>query len=238
MLTQTTSDIPHKVWLLFAAGPTLFLVAIVFASIFLSMRGVNPEQIAQRVPLLMPHILLGVLLCLGVLTHFALQAETVWVMPDAKKALADVGFGLLVGVALALVYFKLLAPLLEVVQRAVGDYVPPGSVLPTVSSSLGLFFIANVLLAPLVEETIYRGYALPLLTTHVGVTWAVVITCIFFGLLHWPGGFWYMLLTGAVAGGAFAGLSLWRGGILAPFAAHLALNVIEFVYVWRAHEKA
>ena len=137
---------------------------------------------------------------------------------------------------MALAYFKLLAPLLETVQRAVGDYVPPGAVLPTVSSSLSLFFIANVLLAPLVEETIYRGYALPLLSTHVGVTWAVVITCTFFGLLHWPGGIWYMLLTGVVAGGAFAGLSLWRGGILSPFAAHLALNVVEFIYVWRAHE--
>ena len=238
MLTQTTSGIPHKVWLLFAAGPTLFLVAIVFVSIFLSVRGVSPEQIAQRVPLLMPHILLGVLLCLGVLTHFALRAETVWVMPDSKKALADVGFGLLVGVVLALAYFKLLAPWLETLQRAVGDYVPPGSVLPTVAGSLGLFFMANVLLAPLVEEVIYRGYALPLLNAHLDVTWAVAITCIFFGLLHWPGGVWYMLFTGVVAGGAFAGLALWRGGILAPFAAHLALNVIEFVYVWRANNQA
>ncbi|MDZ7869384.1 MAG: CPBP family intramembrane glutamic endopeptidase [Rheinheimera sp.] len=87
-----------------------------------------------------------------------------------------------------------------------------------------MFFIANVLLAPLVEETIYRGYALPLITTHVGVTWAVVITCIFFGLLHWSGGLWYMLLTGAVAGGAFAGPALWRGGILAPFAAQLGVE--------------
>ena len=236
MLTQTTSGIPHKVWLLFVAGPTLFLLAIVFASVFLSARGVSPEQIAERVPLLMPHILLGVLLCLGVLTHFVLQAETVWVMPNAKKALADVAFGLVVGVVLALAYFKLLAPLLETVQRAVGDYVPPGAVLPSVSSSLGLFFIANVLLAPLVEETIYRGYALPLLSTHVGVTWAVVITCIFFGLLHWPGGLWYMLLTGVVAGGAFAGLSLWRGGILAPFSAHLALNMVEFIYASHGSE--
>ncbi|MDZ7869383.1 MAG: hypothetical protein U5L02_09345 [Rheinheimera sp.] len=97
-----TSGIPHKVWLLFVAGPTLFLIAIVFASIFLSVHGINPEQIAQRVPLLMPHILLGVLLCLGALTHFALRSETVWVMPNARKALADVGFGLLVGVVLLL----------------------------------------------------------------------------------------------------------------------------------------
>jgi membrane protease YdiL (CAAX protease family) len=107
-------------------------------------------------------------------------------------------------------------------------------VLPTVSSSIGLFFIANVLLAPLVEETLYRGIAIPLLSNHLGVFWAVVLSCVFFGLLHWAGGFWYMLLTGVVAGGAFAGLYSWRGGVLAPFAAHLALNLIEFVYAWHA----
>jgi membrane protease YdiL (CAAX protease family) len=55
-----------------------------------------------------------------------------------------------------------------------------------------------------------------------------VVSCIVFGLLHWTGGVWYMALTGVVAGGAFAALALWRGGLAAPFGAHLTLNVIEF----------
>jgi membrane protease YdiL (CAAX protease family) len=131
-------------------------------------------------------------------------------------------------------YLYWLAPLLETLQSTIGDFVPPGAVLPTVSSSIGLFFIANVLMAPLVEETLYRGIAIPLLSNHLGVFWAVVLSCVFFGLLHWAGGLWYMLLTGVVAGGAFAGLYYWRGGVLAPFAAHLALNLIEFVYAWHA----
>ena len=37
-----------------------------------------------------------------------------------------------------------------------------------------------------------------------------------------------MVLTGLVAGGTFAALALWRGGLVAPFAAHLTLNGIEF----------
>jgi hypothetical protein len=35
-----------------------------------------------------------------------------------------------------------------------------------------------------------------------------------------------------VAGGIFAGLFVWRGTIIAAYAAHLALNLIEFLYIW------
>ena len=37
-----------------------------------------------------------------------------------------------------------------------------------------------------------------------------------------------MVLAAVVAGGAFSALALWRGGLVAPFAAHLTLNAIEF----------
>ncbi|MFN7985092.1 MAG: CPBP family intramembrane glutamic endopeptidase [Vicinamibacterales bacterium] len=139
--------------------------------------------------------------------------------------------GMLVGVA----YVRWLAPFHELLQRSFGDYVPPGSVLPTISNSLGVFFVANLVLAPFVEETIYRGIALPLLKERYGARVAIPIVCVFFGLLHWAGGIWYIALTGLVAGALFATLFIWGGGIYAPFAAHLALNIVEFVYASRLH---
>jgi membrane protease YdiL (CAAX protease family) len=233
MPTQSFTVVPYKVGLLLTAGPALFLLGIVGASIFLSIHGVPEAQIPVRVTALVPHILLFVLVGLAALmTRFVPQVKAVWLLPETSKAFLDVTIGLLAGTLLAILYLYWLAPLLETLQSTIGDYVPPGAVLPTVSSSIGLFFIANVLLAPLVEETLYRGIAIPLISNHLGVFWAVVLSCVFFGLLHWAGGLWYMLLTGAVAGGAFTGLYYWRGGILAPFAAHLALNLIEFVYAW------
>lgn len=236
MPIPSLSATPYKAWLLLTAGPVLFLLGIAGVSTFLSLRGVPEAQIPERATALLPHLLLGVLACLAFLmTTFAPQVKAAWVMPEFNKAVIDVVVGLLVGSLLAAAYFYWLAPLLESLQRNVGDYVPPGAILPTVSSSIGLFFIANVLLAPVVEETLYRGIAIPLLTTHVGVSWAVVLTCVFFGLLHWAGGVWYMLLTGVVAGSAFAGLFYWRGGVLAPFAAHVTLNFIEFIYAWCVH---
>ena len=225
--------VPFKAWLLLTSGPVLFLVAIVGTSVFLGLKGVDATHIAERVPLLMPHILLGVVLGMGFLTFLLLRVDSVWVLPPATKAMSDVAIGILVGSFLAISYILWIGPALAVLQRELGDYVPAGTVLSTISGNIGLFFIANVMLTPLVEETLYRGYAIPLLTAHFGVAWAVGITCLLFGLLHWPGGIWYMLLTGGVVGGAFAGLFLWRDGILAPFAAHMTLNMIEFIYAWR-----
>jgi uncharacterized protein len=94
------------------------------------------------------------------------------------------------------------------------------------------FFVTNVLLAPFVEESIYRGYAFVRPRQKYGDVVAVILTCICFGLLHWAGGFWYIVLTALVAGGTFAGLVLWRRNIVVAFAAHLALNLVEFVFVW------
>lgn len=236
MPTHSSPVTPYKVGLLLAAGPMLFLLGIVGASVLMSIREVPEAQIPERVAALVPHVLLGVLACLAAFMGclFAAQVKAAWVLPRFSKALADIGVGLPVGALLAIAYLHGLAPWLEHLQRTVGDYVPAGAVLPTVSGSIGLFFVANVLLAPWVEETLYRGVAIPLLAARSGSVAAVALTCFSFGLLHWAGGFWYMLLTGVVAGGAFAGLYCWRAGVLAPFSAHLALNLIEFFYAWRA----
>jgi membrane protease YdiL (CAAX protease family) len=112
--------------------------------------------------------------------------------------------------------------------------VPAGELAGALGSAIAPFFIANVLLAPFVEDILYRGYAFGKLERRYSAAAAFAITCLSFGLLHWAGGFWYILLTGVVAGGLFAGLRAWRGTLLAPFAAHLALNVLEFAWIWQA----
>ena len=235
MLIPSLWLVPIKTWLLLLAGPILLLVAIVGVSVLLGLRGMDAMVIAERVAFFMPQILLGMLVGLGFLM-LLLPLGFIWSLPNAVKTLGDLVIGGWVGAFLAFSYLYWMNPAVEVLQRTVGDYVPPGSVLPAMSGSIGVFFIANVVLAPLIEETLYRGYAIVHLTAHLGLVWALTLSCLFFGLLHWPGGIWYMLLTGVVAGGAFSGLFLWRDGIWAPFAAHLTLNVIEFVYVWRSHD--
>lgn len=226
-------NIPAKTWVILIAGPVLFLAGIVGISLVLSLSGLSAVQVEERAINFMPHILLAVLSCLGVLALLLLQGEKLWSRPTVKRSVADVTIGALVGSLLAGSYIVWISPGLTVLQHEVGDYVAAGSVLPTISGNIGIFFIANVVLAPWAEETLYRGYAIPVLTKYIGAGKAVTMSCILFGLLHWPGGIWYVFLTGVLVGGALAGLFLWRKGLIAPFTAHLTLNVIEFMYAWR-----
>ena len=217
-----------RLWAVLLAGPVLFLVGIVGISVWLGASGVEPERIGAEVASYAPHLLLGVLSGMALIA-MRLPLAALWAVPAPGRALSDAGIGVVVGAVLALAYLTVLAPLLTELQ-GLGDYVPPGEVLATVSASIPLFFLANVLLAPAVEETIYRGLGLRELTLWHGRAVAVVLSCVAFGLLHWTGGLWYMALTGLVAGGSFTALALWRGGLVAPFAAHLTLNMIEFGY--------
>ncbi|MEQ1573882.1 MAG: CPBP family intramembrane glutamic endopeptidase [Vicinamibacterales bacterium] len=227
------------IWLLLSAGPFLFLTAIIAASLIASLAGTPSASIPQRVTGWMPHLLLvvqvGLLLVLVLTTSMwrpVVSVGLLWQQSVATALLA----GALSGGTLAFVYLRWIGRGLAYLQRHVGDYVPPGELLPTLSNSVGLFFVANVLLAPVVEEVLYRGYAIPTLTGQVGLAGAMVISCIFFGVLHWPGGLWYMIATGVIAGGMFATLYVWQGTVLAPLTAHFVLNVVEFAVAWRNRE--
>jgi membrane protease YdiL (CAAX protease family) len=217
----------RDIWLLLLAGPVLFLLVMIAVSVVLGASGVPAEEIGAEVPRHASVILLVVLAMLGLFALWRLPVRALWADGTGAR-LQDAVIGAAVGVGLAVAYLWLLAPLMEWLQRVVGDYVPPGEVLATVSGQILPFFLANVLLAPVVEETIYRGAALRGIAARSGRVTAVILSCLAFGALHWTGGIWYMVLTAVVAGGAFAGLALWRGGLMAPFAAHLALNTIEF----------
>ena len=221
--------------LLLTAGPLLFLVAIAGGSLLLVARGVPAERVPARIGAFASHLLLAVLggLALLLLLRHLEAVRTVWTLPPVPDAIADAVTGLAVGALIGAAYIGFLARWLERAQRSIGDYVPPGEVLSTVSGNLAPFAVANVLLAPLVEETLYRGIAIPVLAAGHGTAAAVVVSSLAFGLLHWPGGFWYMLLTGPFLGGVLAALFLWSDGVVAPYAAHLALNVVELG--WARH---
>ena len=216
---------------LLAAGPVLFLLAFVALSVAFTATGTPADEVGARVARLVPHTLLWVLVCLGLgLLAVSSEVQKAWQLPARAVVLSDLAVGAACGLGLALLYLAWLAPLLVWLQGTVGDFVPAGSTRPALAGSLGVFFVANVMLAPLVEETLYRGVAIPILGKRFGHAAALVLSCVAFGLLHWAGGLWYMLLAGLVAGGCFTGLYHWRSGIVAPFAAHLVLNLVEFIH--------
>ena len=231
------------VWWILGLPPVLFLIAIVIASIVVASMwagtnaGSDPNAIAVAVSGATPWLLLGVQLALLGLLWAGLRAsgrhwrDLGWLLQPGQTLWREVALGAGVGLALAVAYFTALSPLMIWAQVTVGDYVPAGELLPSLGGALVPFFLANVVLAPLVEEGLYRGLALPRLVSRFGQPVAIALNCFFFGLLHWTGGVWYVLLTGLIAGGLFGGLTLWRRGLTAAYAAHLALNAAEFVTI-------
>ncbi|MDE2385213.1 MAG: CPBP family intramembrane metalloprotease [Alphaproteobacteria bacterium] len=217
-----------KTLLLALAGPALFLVYILLAILGLLATGHTPEAVAQLAPGYAPHVLLAVLATLAI---WLSRLKPQWHTGVSTSLAHDAAIGAAAGLALAAAYILLFHKVHVWLQANWGDYVPPGSTTDALGGAAVIFFVANVLLAPWVEESLYRGILFERLCHRWATGGAALVSCIAFGALHWAGGFWYMVLTGAVAGGAFMALRLWRGNLLAPFSAHLALNLVEFAWL-------
>lgn len=235
---KKTSHQHSRLWWVLLAGPLLFLAGIVVMSAYygFALQGQNIETIPDLVAGSTPYQLVAIQIILLLIVLRAMRREGLtfktigWQPGENQHTLQEALLGGGAGIVLGLLYIFVLSPLLTSLQQ-VWDYIPPGELLTSLGAALIPFVIADVLLAPFVEEILYRGYAWTLLAEKFSKPVTVLLSCALFGLLHWTGGFWYILLVGFVAGGLFAWLRLSRRNLIAPFAAHLALNVVETVYI-------
>lgn len=235
---NTFSQKFDRAWWTLLAGPILFFLAIVAASIYFGFvtQGQNVEAIPEMVAGSTPYQLVVVQVWLLLILMKSMKRDGLtwkvigWKVAEGQQAWREILIGVVPGIALGLLYIFVLSPMLTALQR-IWDYMPAGELLTSLGASLIPFAIANVLFAPFVEESIYRGYGFTRLLGRFRQPAAIVLSCFFFGILHWTGGFWYILLTGIVAGGLFVWLRVSRKNILAPFAAHLAVNIVETIFI-------
>lgn len=170
-----------------------------------------------------------------IVNHLALFGLLILLLRRAGEELADIGWsvaavdstlvgevavGLLCGLGLYL--FKELA--IDPVRALAAGNPPtfhslfrfrPGSL------EAGLTLAATTVV--FVEESIYRGYALPFLEERRGAPAAVVVTSVAFGLLHWGNGLEALLST-PVLGALLAGIFVWRRNLVAGTTAHALYN--------------
>ena len=94
-----------------------------------------------------------------------------------------------------------------------------------------LFLLMAVLLAPVVEETIFRGYIYPVLGRCLGMFWGIVITGTLFGLLHgiqlW--GAWWQTGLLVVVGIIFTWLRALMRTVTASYLMHVGYNSFLFI---------
>jgi membrane protease YdiL (CAAX protease family) len=95
-------------------------------------------------------------------------------------------------------------------------------------SRVGAFLLMGmaVLIAPLVEETVFRGYLYPLFAKNLGIAPGVVITGVLFGLMHAPqlGWTWGLVAMLITVGIIFTLARAKAGTVLASYLLHLGYN--------------
>jgi len=89
-----------------------------------------------------------------------------------------------------------------------------------------VFMAMAVLVAPLVEETVFRGYLFPLFAKSFGIVPGIVLTGVLFGLMHGYqlGWTWGIVLLLILVGVIFTFTRARTGTVLASFLMHLGYN--------------
>jgi membrane protease YdiL (CAAX protease family) len=97
--------------------------------------------------------------------------------------------------------------------------------------SIVLFGVLGVLVAPLVEETIFRGFLYPVIARRLGVASGVVITGALFGLTHaaqlWGG--WGQIALLVLVGIVLTWVRARTGTVAASYFVHLGYNGLQLV---------
>lgn len=96
--------------------------------------------------------------------------------------------------------------------------------------SLTLLFMATaVVVAPVVEETVFRGYLYPVAARSFGITGGIIFTGAVFGLLHgsqlW-GGWWQIGLL-VIVGIIFTYVRAMTRTVFSSFMLHLSYNSVQ-----------
>jgi len=97
--------------------------------------------------------------------------------------------------------------------------------------SILLFGILGVLVAPLVEETIFRGFLYPVIARRLGIAAGIAITGTLFGLMHaaqlWGG--WGQIALLILVGVVLTWVRARTGTVAASYFVHLGYNGLQLV---------
>jgi uncharacterized protein len=137
-----------------------------------------------------------------------------------------------------LFYISLIAcgVVLSLLVQLASSLVPAGGKLPieTVMENRQaalLLMLMSVLLAPVVEETVFRGYIYPVVGRTIGVFGGIVATGTVFGLLHaeqlWGG--WFQIALLVIVGIIFTWVRAATRTVVASYLLHVSYNFYIFL---------
>ncbi len=230
MILQQGSDYPREnllISFLRAIGFFLFYHAVrsvVYnaATIFLTIKYREPSAIeaAFYKSANTLSFVCGIIIILSLVFFFKVKGERVReAMHVGKPSASVVALAFFIGVSLNFSTNVLLSLLPE---GLIESYVDTAS--NAQESSILWYVLAAVIMAPVVEELIFRAMMLPRFSTSVGNIWAIVITAAIFGAIHdhivWSS---YAFLLGLILGFVF----VRSRSLLVNIALHLGYNLVS-----------
>ena len=157
-----------------------------------------------------------------------------------RDAMRDARYGLIAGLLLyPVIAFVIGLPLTVLFSALSGEEATTPDQLPQhlAGATLVTSVILAVLVAPVVEETFFRGILFRSIRDRRGFWPGALISGVVFGLVHWVPSPWQdaVLLQSIMV---FTGIALaWiyerRGSLLANIAAHMAFNAVGIVLILR-----
>ena len=219
-----------RVWVLLAVAPVLLMaISTVYATALVVQAKGDTSVIGPGMGRGLPYIVM--------LNHTILMGLLVWFLRKDGQSLGSIGWscraesrywwveigvGLLGGAVIYAVQMFVSEPLVAWAHSFVPDFraATGTSVAPSVAGLLVATLFAGV-----VEESIYRGYAIRRLGEKLGVVWAVAISTLFFTVFHFGLG-WSGMTVVFVNGLLLALLFVWRRALLGVAIAHACVNVL------------
>lgn len=219
---------PKAVWTMLLLPPVTLGVLIAvygaFAGVSLSDPGAEQTIRSALGPLIIVnHLALFALLWVLLRRNGEGWRDIGWSAKAVNSTLArEIGIGLVCGVGLYL--FKEFA--VDSVRALAAGNAPTFTSLFRFSlDSLDPWFTLAAATMVFVEESIYRGYAIPFFERRRGALAAVLVTALMFGPLHFGNGVDGML-NATVYGVLLAAIFLWRRNVVAGTAAHGLYNLM------------
>jgi membrane protease YdiL (CAAX protease family) len=222
---------PHLILFIFFAGASFLVVQTALLLYYAPHQRLSPQEL-ERYLLNKPQFIFGSnLLWFGAVFLFlyvtlsVLRDSPFWSSLGWKKFkpsltpgrgpwvyfVSGCGLAILVALAGSQVHTKENMPIEELFKNR--------------SNALLLMAMA-VLVAPLVEETVFRGYLYPLFAKSFGMVPGVLVTGILFGLMHGAqlGWTWGIVALLIIVGVIFTFARAYTGTVLASFLLHLGYN--------------
>jgi hypothetical protein len=194
------------------------LLSLIVGAVLFQVIGIAATWIAQ---LLLYGLLFGWLyLLLKVRYSKPFWAALGWIYP-VRGLMACIVAGPLLAIAVGVTGQLLDTPVID---------LPIRKLLQT-KASLGLFGLFSVIIGPVTEELVFRGFLQPLLVRSIGRWGGIVMTALPFGVLHGAqyGWQWQYVLLVALAGAGFGWARQITGSTLASAAMHGTYNLTLYV---------